>query len=84
MKTRFHRMFQVRWNHGPCNFLLLFSYSTYTKEEAEDDDDKRRNQKQVTLPEDKERPDSCEHQNKNNQKVLHLGLLWSGNAVGRV
>ena len=84
MKTWFHRTFKMRWNHRPDNYLFFFSYSTYTKEEADDDDDKRRNQKHVVLSKDKERPDSCEHQNKNNQKVLHLGLLWSGNAVARV
>ncbi len=42
--SRFHRTFKMRWNHRPYNYLFFFSYSTYTKDEADDDNNKSCNQ----------------------------------------
>ena len=41
-------------------------------------------QQRVTLTKDEKRTNSCQHQYKNNQKELHLDLLWGGNAVARI
>jgi hypothetical protein len=37
---RFHRTYEVRWNHRPYTDLFFFSYSTYTKYKVDDDDSK--------------------------------------------